>query len=62
MDRSLLIFIEMSMSSFGSQYTKETGDIVQLSEGDAKRYEALFGSSVMHYSHLQLNESIGEGS
>ena len=39
----------------------ETGEVVKLSVADIKRYEAQFSQSVVHYTHLQTNECIGEG-
>ena len=36
-------------------------EVVKLSAAEVKKYEARFSQSVVRFSNLQFNESIGEG-
>ena len=39
----------------------EEEEVVKLSAADIKKYEAKFSQTVVKFSNLQINETVGEG-
>ena len=49
------------MTSLPAHESDVEAEVAKLSEVEVKRYRALFKQSVIQYSSLQFNESLGEG-